>query len=157
MEQTKRDHKEGLGPLIALAPFLGATELSKLVRERLGVTVSVSTDAPKPPAPPAPAQGPDLNTIIGLAPHLDKETVGQLVRAALSQQKVSDPSLLVGLAPHMDKAEFSRLVREQMPGWFGAQPATPGAETSAAQEPGTEQWPMPPTMPTPPVRPEELR
>ena len=143
VENSKREHKEGLGPLIALAPFLGSTELSKLVRERLGVTVSVSTDAPKPPKPPVP-QGPDLDTIIGLAPHLDKETVGQLVRAALSQQKVSDPSLLVALAPHMDKAEFSRLVREQMPGWFGAQPATPGAASRQRRNPAQNSGPCRP-------------
>ena len=175
-ESSKREQKEGLGPLVALAPFLGSSELSKLVRERLGVTVTVSSDQPtppKPPAPPAPQTGPDLHTIIGLAPHLDKETVGQLVRAALAHQKVNDPNLLIALAPHMDKAELSRLVREQMPGWFGAQAETPGGETSAEPPsadptgfayswstlPDTEavSAPTPPAPPVPPTPPSELR
>ncbi len=169
VENAKREHKEGLGPLIALAPFLGSSELSKLVRERLGVTVT-TTSAPTPPPPP---HGPDLQTIIGLAPHVDKETVGQLVRAALAQHKVSDPSLLVALAPHMDKAEFSQLVREQLPGWFSAQPAPDNAPKQEATSTSgfTVSWgdsfasssetppapPAPPTPPSPPTPPHELR
>ncbi len=184
-ENAKREQKEGLGPLVALAPFLGSSELSKLVRERLGVTVTVSSDQPTPPkppvppvppvpphgtTPPAPSQGPDLSTIVVLAPFLDAEAVSQMVFAAVSQRKVSDPNALVALAPFMDKADFSRLVREQLPGWFGAQPNAPNAENTPEPQPPTsggsssswstlpdsnaDKWPTPPTPPTPP---NELR
>lgn len=184
-ESTKREQKEGLGPLVALAPFLGSSELSKLVRERLGVTVTVSSDQPTPPmppvppvpphgtAPPAPSQGPDLSTIVALAPFLDAEAVSQMVFAAVSQRKISDPGALVALAPFMDKADFSRLVREQLPSWFGTQPEIPNTENtpepqtltsgssssswSTLPDSDADKWPTPTISPTPPIPPDELR
>lgn len=164
-----REKHEGLGPLIALAPFLGSEELSKLVRQRLGVDTAPAP--PAPPAPPASPQGPDLQMIVGLAPHIDSATLAEMVRACLSRQKITDPNLLIALAPHMNSADLSQLLREQLPEWIGAaperseeNPAEPGTPTARGVKTSWTEHatpPTPPVLPTPPTPPspraEELR
>jgi hypothetical protein len=125
--------KPDLGILVALAPFLGTSELSKLVRQHFDKEAQAEEKK-------ATQQEPDLNTIIGLAPHVDKATLGKMVRGALTNHPLTDPSQLVALAPHMDREEFGEILREQFPTWFGAQ--------SAENEP-----PTPPAPPTPPSEP----
>jgi hypothetical protein len=121
-----------LGVLVALAPFLGSNELSKLVRQHFDKEAEEKVQ---------PRAEPDLKTIIELAPHIDKVSLSKLVRNALARQSITDPRLLVELAPHMDAAEFAEILREQFPEWFGEPSATPPAP------------PAPPTPPAPPVPP----
>jgi hypothetical protein len=143
-EPKETGPRRNLGELIGLAPFLEGKELSQLIHTHfLGSPppppgAPVPPDVPPPPgSPAAAAQGPDLKTIVSLAPHLDKATLQEMVQACLSHQRVSDPNLLVALAPHMDSATFGQLLREHLPGWFQRQPAPPpAAEKPAPPEEG---------------------
>ena len=109
-----------LGMMVALAPFLERNELTNIVLKHFTGQTKLGEEE----APAAPGSM-DIQTLIALAPHVDKATLGQMARACLSRQPLADPKLLVALAPHMDKAEFSQLLHEYLPNWFGAAPTAP--------------------------------
>jgi hypothetical protein len=133
--------RQDLGMMVALAPFLEKNELTHMVLKHFTGQASGGEETEL-----SASQGPDLKTIVGLAPHVDSATLGQMVRACLTQQPLADPKMLVALAPHMESSDFSALIREYLPTWFGGQPA-------AAPAP-----PAPPAAPAPPEPPrEELR
>lgn len=132
-EPKETGPRRNLGELIGLAPFLEGKELSQLIQTHFLGHPSAPPDAPPPPGSPTEAaQGPDLKTIVSLAPHIDKATLKEMVQACLSHQRVSDPNLLVSLAPHLDSATFGQLLREHLPGWFQKQPTPPPAEEKPA-------------------------
>ena len=116
-----------LGMMVALAPFLERNELTNIVLKHFtGQTASVEEEAPTAPG------SMDMQTLIGLAPHVDKATLGQMARACLSRQPLTDPKLLVALAPHMDKADFGQLLHEFLPSLFGTAPAPPNPPSAPA-------------------------
>lgn len=119
-----------LGMMVALAPFLERNELTSMVLKHFTGQGSVSEEATSEAKASAP-QGPNLQTIISLAPHVDQTTLGQMVRACLASQSFDNPQQLVQLAPHMNSAEFSQILREYLPTWFGAQPNTPMSKTTS--------------------------
>lgn len=130
-----------LGMMVALAPFLERSELTNIVLKHFTGRTTPSEE--ETPAAPGNA---DIQTVIALAPHVDKATLGQMARACLAKQPLTDPKMLVALAPHMDSAEFSALLRAYLPDWFGAAPVPPTAPTPPAP-------PTPPVAPTPPTPP----
>jgi hypothetical protein len=93
-----------LGMMVALAPFLESRELSKLLQGHFG---NIAPAAEENSAP----QSMNLKTLVGLAPHVDRATLGQMVRACLASEQIDDPNMLVALAPHVDKAILGEMVR----------------------------------------------
>jgi hypothetical protein len=128
-KQKGEKGKTDLGVLVALAPFLGSNELSKLVRQHFDKEL---------PEEGARAE-PDLKTIIGLAPHLDSVSLNKLVRSSLARQPITDPKLLVALAPHMSSEDLTAILHDSFPEWFGEAPVQP---------------PSPPEPPKPPTAPQ---
>ena len=142
-EGTRRGEgkRPDLGMMVALAPFLERNELTNIVLKHFTGQTTPSEEA----APVAPGNA-DIQTVIALAPHVDKATLGQMARACLAKQPLTDPKMLVALAPHMDSAEFSALLRAYLPDWFSSAPVPP-------TPPIPPVAPTPPTAPAPPVPP----
>jgi hypothetical protein len=136
-KEKEKSGRFDAGVLVALAPFLGSNELSKLVRQHFDREPQAEEKKEN--------KEPDLKTLVGLAPFVDKATLGKLVRNALSRQPLTDPGMLVALAPHLDSEELSQILREQFPEWFGeGAPKAPDAPDAPA---------APPKPPTPPEGP----
>ncbi len=157
---NRNETKPDLGLMVALAPFLESRELSKIVSQHFtgpgGAGANEGGES---------AQGPDLKTIASLAPHVDRMTLAEMVRACLAREPLRDPHLLLSLAPHMDRHEFSRLLREYLPNWFGGQAPAPPEENVSATGANGENWleahnrpaqanPTPSPAPQPPAAPE---
>ena len=135
-----------IGPLVALAPFLGGGELAKLIREHF--------DLPKGGEKQAASEGGagqmNMRTIIGLAPHMKSEDLGQLVRSYLAQGGTFDPKELVALAPHMRSEDLSEILRLSQPQWFGGKPTAPATPTPPTPPAAPNVVHTAPTPPTPP-------
>ena len=123
-------------PVIALAPFLERDDLKKLVRMHLSGRGFDETEAEQKESN---LKTPDLKLLVGLAPHMPKKELTELVTACLARRADFDPKLLLALAPHMDKEELGRLLREHLPQWFSGnhEPEPP----SPPPVPGTELTP----------------
>jgi hypothetical protein len=140
-EEEDSQSKPDFGPVIALAPFLEHGDLKALIHSHLsGKGFSNAGSARPSPDPQAP---PSLEDLVGLAPHVSKKDLAEMVDACLAREPVVDPNMLVALAPHMDRQELGRLMRQYAPAWFSGRRAD-----SEAPAP-----PKPPTSPTPPASP----
>lgn len=122
--------------LVALAPFLGARELKKILHRELGMANGEDDESDE-----RNSERHSIQSIIGLAPHLDKKDLDELVLAYIRRGGTIHPKQLVALAPHISKETLSMLVRASMsePDGEGAKPTKP----------------EPPTPPPPPT-PEEM-
>lgn len=137
-----------LGPLIALAPFLGTKELSQLVRERFTrarVAGDEDEEAADVPGPP------DMKTIVGLAPHMKSSDLVELLQGYFAQGGQMDPKYLTALAPHLNSEHLGLLIRSSAPQWFQAQPPKPGPAPGPTPTPSP--GPMPSPAPAPPPAP----
>lgn len=92
----------------------------------------------------------DLGFLVGLAPFVPKEQLGELVRAHMVGRDDIDPGLLVALAPFLEGDELGRIIRENLSGWLRAK-GTPEPEEGHSE--GAPHPPMPPHAPHPPTPP----
>lgn len=93
----------------------------------------------------------DLGFLVGLAPFVPKEQLGELVRAHMVGRDDIDPGLLVALAPFLEGDELGRIIRENLSGWLKAKGSGESGEGQSADGPPVP--PHPPTPPRPPVPP----
>ena len=107
-----------LGPLVALAPFLGSKELSQLVRERFPRAKVAGQDEDEG----SEATLPDLKTIVSLAPHMKSADLADLLRSYIGRNGNIDPKYIAALAPHMNSEQLGQMLRNSVPDWFGATP-----------------------------------
>lgn len=150
IEEEEPHRKPGLdlGPVIALAPFLGQSELKKIVRAHFaGKKFGLEFDDEEEREENSGQM--DLRTLVGLAPHIGSRELGELVRAYLATHPQIDPNQLVALAPHMKSEDLGAIIREYMPTWFGG-PSAPRAE-APPQPPPPPGWNAAPRPPEPPA------
>ena len=81
---------------------------------------------------------PTLQALVGLAPHIPKKDLAEMVEACLARDPVTDPHAIVGLAPHMDRQDLGRILHQNLPNWFDAK----GHDARQPPEP-----PRPPAAP----------
>lgn len=95
----------------------------------------------------------DLGFLVGLAPFVPKEQLGELVRAHMLGRDDIDPGLLVALAPFLEGDELGRIIRENLSGWLKARGGSESGEGHS--EDARPQPPMPPVPPQPPIPPRD--
>ena len=143
-EDESPNSEANFGPVIALAPFLEKDDLKKLVRMHLSGKGYEESDFE---VKESRSKAPDLKILVGLAPHMPKQELTELVTACLARRDDFDPKLLLALAPHMDGQELGRLLKEHLPEWFAGKnqpesppsPPPPGTDLAPAFH-RTETW-----------------
>lgn len=125
----RRKFRENIGELVALAPFLGAEELHKLVKSHFtGKKAGEDSEIEE-------EDKPDWKHIISLAPHMNSDDLEQLVMACLSRNPHISPKFLTALAPHLTSEALGRILREYLPAWFEAEKKGEEAEAQAPASP----------------------
>ena len=164
-KEGKGGNRSDLGLMVALAPFLEKSQLTNMVLKHFAgqfegskspITIDLDITPPRKTASESDTSSkgsPDLKTIVGLAPHLDPATLGQMVRSYVARQPISDPNILISLAPFMDSTEFSQILREGLPDWF----EVPLSHPAPPVPPVPPVPPTPPTPPTPAWQPHGVR
>ena len=115
-EQASPPSSKGpdLGPLVALAPFLGSRELSQLVRERFPKAKLAGEEDEEVTG----YSGPNLKTIVSLAPHMKSSDLADVLRTYIAAHGSIDPKYLTALAPHLHSEQLSEMMRASAPEWF---------------------------------------
>jgi hypothetical protein len=164
-EEESSGKKFDFGHIVALAPFLGQSELKKMVKKRMrfrgeGDDSEDDSDGERP-------SGLNMHMLVGLAPHLSSDDLADLVRTCLANTRTIDPGIVIALAPHMNSKDLGKIIREHLPQWFNepnkerskSAPNAPDAPSAPeAPSPPSPGFPFsataPPAPPSPPAPPE---